>query len=117
MVTCVLLCEVSMGYLSILVRRGSPRIGQVPVAIKGLPEDRVVGFLSHCTLHTHTHTHTHMVMTTGAYLYCEFAYLSGCVECREIVSNNGYDPVLWVIVVRNTAGEREREREREEGGC
>ena len=63
--------------------------------------------------YTHTHTHTHMVMTTGAYLYCEFAYLSGCVECREIVSNNGYDPVLWVIVVRNTAGERERERERE----
>ena len=63
----VVSCEGSPSYLSILVRGGSPRIGQVPVAMKGFPKDGIVRFLSHCTLHTHTHTH--MVMTTGAVLY------------------------------------------------
>ena len=38
-----------------------------------------------------------------------FACLSGCMESREVVSNNGDDPVLWVIVVRNAAGKRGRE--------
>ena len=42
-------------YLSVLIRRGSPRIRQVPVAVKGLPENGVVWFLGHGSLHTHTH--------------------------------------------------------------
>ena len=51
-------CEVSTCcYLSVLIRRGSPRTRQVPVAVKGLSEDGVVRFLGHGSLHTHTHTH------------------------------------------------------------